>query len=343
MKPLAKRRLQSPGILPARDSRRKILLFLSFTVLIFSFTSAQLPPKTDSIKNEALFGMIRQGLASGLDSLLSSGADVQAMHGDYSALMAAALGGTLDQMKILLSHGATVNFMNKDGLTALWYAVPDSEKTVLLLDHGADFTLRSKEGNTVLTKLAGVAGTVGLFRLFIARGADLKNSSADNAALYNAAGTCDTSVLGLLLRAGINVNDTIKSGDYAIMSALNYHCFECLKMLVEYGADINVSSPMPDPADNLSALMFAGGSDDQKSFFYLLDHGANVRIKSRAGFTPLMAVQLASVDEPEMTRALLEHGADPLEKTSDGSDAFYFAQKKGNTRSLEILKKYHHP
>ena len=53
-----------------------------------------------------------------------------------------------------------------------------------------------------------------------------------------------------------------------------------------------------------------------------------------------MLLQQSEIDDPDMTLALLQHGAVPLEKAPDGSTALYYAKKKGNTQSVTILKKY---
>ena len=86
--------------------------------------------------------------------------------------------------------------------------------------------------------------------------------------------------------------------------------------------------------------MFAAGDDDKPSFYYLLDHGADPKAKSKSGFTALMYLQQCEKDEPEMTLALIRHGASASDKMPGGEDALYFARKKGNTQSAQILKKY---
>jgi ankyrin repeat protein len=292
--------------------------------------------------NKLLFETIRSGSSEALGALLAKGADANDTLEGCSALMAAALNGSVEQMKLLIAHGAMVNYMDPDGLTALWYSVPDWDKTVLLLDHGADPQLASSEKYTVLVKLAHTPGTLRLFHLLIDKGADPKKSGPDNMLLYTAASSCDTSVLGLLIRSGLNANDTIIGGDYPINAALNYRCAASLQMLVEHGADVNVR-PMNfplDPVNGITPLMGAAGSGDSASFFYLLDHGADPKVKSKNGFTSLMYLQQAEKDEPEMTLALIRHGAQVSAKLPGGEDALYFALKKGNTQSAQILKKY---
>jgi ankyrin repeat protein len=300
-------------------------------------------PRTNhSSTNKTLFEVIRSGSSDALEAILAKGADANDSLDGYSALMAAALNGTAGQMKILIGHGAKVDHADARGLTALWFSVPDWDKTALLLDHGANPQLASREKYTVLVKLAGIPGTARLLQLLIDHGADPKKSGPDNMLLYIAASSCDTAVLGLLLRYGLNANDTVSAGDYPINYALNFRCFASVKMLVEHGADVNVR-PMSfqlDPLNGMTPLMFAAGDGDGPCLYYLLDHGADPNKKSKNGYTALMYLQQSERDEPEMTLALIRHGASVTVKRPDGDDALVLAQKKGNTKSTEIIKKY---
>jgi serine/threonine-protein phosphatase 6 regulatory ankyrin repeat subunit A len=160
--------------------------------------------------------------------------------------------------------------------------------------------------------------------------------------LYNAAFGGDTSIIRFLLNSGLNPNDTVSYGDYPINAALNYRNADAVKMLVENGANVNVQpkSFFLESFVGFSPLMFAAVSNDKRSFYYLLDHGANTNLKTKKGFTALMLLQQSENDDPEMTLALIKHGAITSEKAIDGTDALYYAKRKGNTQSVELLKKY---
>ena len=317
-------------------------MFIFLSLMIFPcFTRGQTSSGAFD-RNHEIFRVIRSGSAEKLEVLLQNGANANAEEKGNSALMAAALTGSKEEMELLILHGAVVNYQDSDGITALWYAVPDFDKSDLLLKHGADPDLRSKEGFTVLVKLANYPGTEKLFLLLMEHGADPLKSGPDNTLLYNAASSCDTAILGLLLRSGLRANDTVSVGDYPIINALNFRCFSSVKMLVDNGANVNVA-PMHfslDLINGITPLMFAGVSNDSLSFFYLLEHGANPNARSKKGYSVLMYVQQAEKEEPAMTRALIEKGADPKIKAPDGADALFLAQLKGNTQTVELLKKY---
>jgi ankyrin repeat protein len=317
---------------------RQLLSCLLLTVVFFYDSEGQSASSSDSIKNLALFQTIRSGKVAELEKLLAGGANPNAVIEGYSALMAAALNGTADEMKILLAHGADLNYRNEDSITTLWLAVPDYDKTALLLNAGANPQTTGKGGYTPIVKLATAPGSSELMKLFIVKGLDLKKAAPDNFLMYNAALSDDTAMLGICIRGGLNVNDTTFFGDYPIFNTLSYKSFNTLKMLVENGADLNVQDISSLVRNTQTPLMLAALSNDHKSFFYLLDHGADPSKKSVIGMTTLMYAMQAEEDDPEITKALLDRGANPADKMKDGSDALYFASKMGNTESVKLIK-----
>jgi uncharacterized protein len=310
-----------------------VLLFLPFTLL----AQQQVSEKTS-----ALFQAIRSGSTNELQTQLANSADVNDNLMGFSALMAAALNGSAEQMKMLIDHGANVNYQSSDGTTALWLAVPNWDKTKLLLDKGADPNHKI-HAYGVLVKLAAMPGTLDVIRLLIDKGADLKKSSPDNYVLYNAASSGDTSLVGFLIRSGLNVNDSVLIGDYPINNAEVFRTFATLKMLVENGANVNVRQWISSGLDafkGFTPLLYAALGHDTPSFFYLLEHGADPNAKTFEGYTPLMLLQESETDDPEMTLALIKHGARVSEVAPDGTNALYYAKRRGNTPSIALLEKY---
>jgi ankyrin repeat protein len=319
-----------------------ICIVLSLVILIFSFDiSAQSTTQNNNNKT-ALFQAIRSGSIVELQEQLANGVNANDTLNGYSALMAASLNGSVDQMKILIDHGANVNYQSRDSITVLWLAVPDWDKTKLLLDHGADVN-HQIQGYGILVKLAAIPGTIDIFHLLIDRGADLKHSAPDNYLLYNAASSGDTAILGFLLRSGFNVNDSVAMGDYPINSALNYRSFSTLKMLVDKGANVNARQWIPfglDAFKGFTPLMFAAVANDKPSILYLLEHGADPNARNKQGYTPLMLFEQSDSDDPEMTLAFIKHGAIVSQEAPDGTDALYYAKQKGNTTTVVLLEKY---
>jgi ankyrin repeat protein len=294
------------------------------------------------VSNNALFDAIRSGSSDNLKKALADGAGVNDSLMGYSPLMLATLNGTTDQMKILIDHGANVNWPGADSVTALWLAIPDMEKTQLLLDHGADPQHKIK-GNGILVKLAAIPGTITLFQLLIARGVDPKTNAVGNFTLYNAASSGDTALVGLLLRAGLQVNDTTAFGEVPVNAALNFKTFATLKMLVDNGADVNfqnLKEPIFPQLIGFTPLMNSALSNDKRSVLYLLDHGADPNLRNKTGFTALMLWEQSDGGDAEVTQALIDHGARVSDEAPDGTDALYYAMEKGNTPTVALLKKY---
>lgn len=317
-----------------------LLLFLSLLCVLH--VQAQVKPRADSTRNGQLFQTIRFGDIKALTTLLAKGANANTVQGDFSALMAAALNGNKEEMECLIKYGADVNHCNKDSLSALWYAVPDYDKTKLLLEHGAFADQRSREGNNVLVKLASVPGSAKLMQLLIDKGCDVHKSGAANDIMFNAASTDDTAMVGLLIRNGVSVNDTSSIGDYPVNFATNFRSFKTLKMLVDNGANVNVSpkTGILPLFIGVTPLMWTAVSNDKPSFYYLLQHGADAKAKSPRGYTTLMFLAMSEEDDPAMVQALIDHGASPADKAKDGTDALYYAQLKGKTPSVELLSRY---
>lgn len=299
-------------------------------------------PSAQPAASPALFKAIRSGDSAALNQQLVAGANPNDSLDGYSALMAATLCGSATQMRQLIDHGANVNYENAQHLTAIWLAVPDRQKSSLLLDHGADPN-HPVEGFTVLTKCASLPGTADLLQMLIRKGADPRKSAPDNYLLYNAALSGDTAVLGLVIRLGFKVNDTIAFGDYPINGAQLFHQFSTVKMLVDSGADVNARSmyfqTLPAMV-GFTPLMNAALNADKATILFLLDHGADPNLKSKTGATALMVLQLSETDDPDLTQALLKHGAHPLDKTPDGTDAAGYAAQSGHVKSAEVLKHY---
>jgi ankyrin repeat protein len=316
-------------------------LFTVSTFLVLSFLSASLFAQPSQVSKEtlAIFSNIRSNDLESLQKQMHSEADANVVMENHSALMSAALCGSPDAMKLLIDKGAQVNYANADGISALWLAVPDREKVELLLTHGANANQFSREGVNVLAKLAAIPGSADLMALLISKGCEVRTKSGGNDVMYNAAMSNDTAMIGLLIRHGVSVSDTSSFGDYPIVAATNYRSFNALKMLVDHGANVNVRTKgVLELMNGITPLMWAAVSNDNASFYYLLNHGADARAISPRGYTTLMIMCMNHEDDPEMAKALIDHGVDAGWKAPDKTDAMYYALLKGHTKTVDILQ-----
>jgi uncharacterized protein len=319
------------------------LLFFTFqSICVHVAAQKSAMVLSDMNIHRALFAAIRSGSIEELKNAIEKGANANDTLLGYSALMMAALEGTAGQMLVLINHGARVNDSCLNGITTLWLALPDREKIGLLLDRGADINHKI-DGYGILAKLAGMPGQTNVFQFMMSKGADPMTNSFDNILLYNAASTGDTSLLGLLLRLGFKANDTTSFGEVPINAALAFRTPATLKMLVEHGANVNFQNMHEQnlpAAVGFTPLMNSALYNDRESFFYLLEKGADPNLRSKTGYTALILLQQSESIDPEMTNALIRHGARPADKAPDGTDALFYAKEKGKTSIVEVLEKY---
>ena len=215
------------------------------------------------------------------------------------------------------------------------------DKMTLLLNHGADLNHKI-DGYGMLTKLVAIPGTLNILQFLMSKGADPRTNCPDNLLLYNAAGSGDTVLLGFLLGLGLHVNDTTFFGEVPLNATL-FRTASTLKMLVAHGANVNFQNlhePNLPALIGFTPLMNAALSNDKASFLFLLDHGADPNLRFKNGSTALILLQQSESEDPEMTMALILHGARVSDKTPDGKDALFYAREKGNTATVALLKKY---
>lgn len=84
--------------------------------------------------------------------LLEAGADLNIKVGSRTPLMIAAVKGNVEIINLLLNSGVNINETDKDGLSALMWAVSMNqiESVKILLKNGADKKLKNKRGQTAL-------------------------------------------------------------------------------------------------------------------------------------------------------------------------------------------------
>src|ERR1700687_1767542 len=94
----------------------KKAIFLLQIILLHIVATAQDHQSSTGDKTDMLFQVIRSGNAEKLQQLLANGADANDRLYGYTALMAAVLNGTTEQLKILMDHGAHINDTTPKGI-----------------------------------------------------------------------------------------------------------------------------------------------------------------------------------------------------------------------------------
>ena len=172
--------------------------------------------------------------------LLHYGANVNQSHNNETALtIAAANDAPTNVVEQLLKGGADVDHVDSDGNTALLYACMKGREKVVktLLDHGAkaDYINRRK-CETALTVAVKGQAPVALVEGLLKRGASVKNidKNGDTTLLVACRKSAETVV--------DHVNHVTSNGKTTLISVCQDRNKEMLRLLLEYGADMNVVS-----------------------------------------------------------------------------------------------------
>jgi ankyrin repeat protein len=230
--------------------------------------------------------------------------------GGWTPLMYAALYGDAETVQFLLDKGANTNTQNDGGGTALMYALEDEKKVQLLLDHGANSNLQSGDGRTALAIAVGRAGSAGILKLLLDKGA--KGTITPNQAVA----ARDASMLQLLLDRNL-VPKPLPLG-----RSLRERCMECFDLLLSRAEpdELNVA---------LTDAVRAGNVQITRN---LLEKGAKPEVNI------LQAVALSTRTVPaEVIQTLISRGADIHFKTSTGIGILAFAKRQGNTVLVDSL------
>ena len=250
--------------------------------------------------------------------LLDAGADPNtALPDGETVLMTAARTGVVDAVRLLLDRGADIRRKEPArGQTALMWAAAENNAAVvtLLLERGADLNERSK-GQFSPYLFAVRGGHVDATKTFLAAGVNVNETLADGtSALVLAVMNAHFEVASVLLdhganpsaegqgwtalhqiawsrrhNAGFNLPGPVQTG--------NVDSLELARKLVARGADVNARQKKEPRDGNRNMLnrlgstpfLLAAKSADVPLMRVLLDLGADPRITTNNGTTPLMA------------------------------------------------------
>jgi ankyrin repeat protein len=208
----------------------------------------------------------------------------------------------------------------------------DREMVRTLLQQQVPATARQVDGATAL-HWAAHWDDLGIADALLAAGADVNAANELGVTPLHLACTNGSAAMAArLLGRGARVNETATTtGTTALMTCARSGSLEAVRALLAHGAP-------PDVAETFkgqTALMWAVAENHPPVVRALIEGGANVRVRSKAGFTALLfAAQQGNV---EATEILLAAGADVNEPAPDGITPLLVAVESGHARLVSFL------
>ena len=267
----------------------------------------------------------------------------------------AAFGGSVEMLELLLvthrnndphRYQDLIHAKDEDGNTVLMAAVcsKSEEKVRLLIDRfGAKDDVNVKDNKNYSNLFEAVRLNLpGMAKLLLLNGADIhfKDSDGDSLLYYVVAEETrryerQVTERGLKRRersSSVSSLDKSKSPEDSSLSV------DMMELLLENGASSYANEVC---SDGQTILLKAIGSRNLRIIKLLLTHGANVHGLSNIRHCSQVTALHVAVNrgDEESVKVLLEYGADPTRKDSDGDAPFDVARGKRNRTMFELLRK----
>jgi ankyrin repeat protein len=327
--------------------------------------------KKDPDNESPLFIAVKKNKKEIVEYLLSNGAKVDDINGALgsTALYQSCLDGTLDITKVLVDAGATINFKSPSGTSPFYNAIFNKHLPVIeyliskgvnvdekigknehtglfkacedgsldiakvLVDAGANINFKSKERYTPLF-FAVQYNRKPIVEYLVSKGVkiDEKNGQLEHTAMIKACEDGSLDIVKVLVDAGANINLKSKGEFSPLLYAVENKRKPIVEYLVSKGVNIDEKNGHLGNTALIKACEF-GSLDIAK---VLVDAGANINLKSKAGFTPLFyAVQK---NHKPVVEYLISKGVNVDEKNGqEGSSALYQASYDGLLEIVTML------
>ena len=315
--------------------------------------------------------------------LLDKGANVNAQdERGRSALMLAVWNKNLEMCKLLLARGADINLTGDEGVTALSFAFHAQDVPIIefLLSKGASWDTRWYTSNNLIFTLLEMPDAIYWVKRGLQHGADPNGrNSIYGSPLSAAFGLQRLDLAQILVDAGANVNEKGFQGDpeitlagvyfflkpqyttfllnngadpngrvaegYLLEAALRHSKWEMLDLLVQKGANVNLSSS-PEGITPLMRAVTPFNNDCERVFrnvTLLGNAGAKVQAQDIDGRTVLHYLFTRSPACLQAADYLLKQGAQ-INAVDDAGYSLldyveYFNAKGVSPEDIEFLKK----
>ena len=144
----------------------------------------------------------------------------------------------------------------------------------------------------------------------------------------------EAKLVDTLIEEGVNVN-TLRFDQTPLMIAACYNHKNILIQLLKAGAIINETNENNEINENNNALMIAAAAGSFECLKILLEYGASINEQNKYGETALTIVALYR--EPKCLQLLLEHNASLDVQDNEGNTALMQAAASGSAECVKIL------
>ncbi len=268
------------------------------------------------LPEEGLWHAARIGDLPAMKRYITEGADVNAPDDDLNInpLAWSVIHGQTEAARLLIENGADVNIQDDNGSTPLHGAAVFGRADIakLLLENGASLQVRNDDGGTPADALhldwrttAFIGGMVGvdvkskdiavmkagrdeISKIFAVDGTLNPATTSQLRDLSGAAFTGDLTTMKQALAGDADPNTMDpQSGSTLLATAALMGHTEIVAVLLEHGADVNIKSR--DGATALHTAAFLGRAETVK---LLLDKGADTTLRNNTGSTAIDGARL---------------------------------------------------
>eukprot|EP01156_Anaeramoeba_ignava_P006743 Anaeramoba_ignava/a349445_52.p1 GENE.a349445_52~~a349445_52.p1 ORF type:complete len:837 (-),score=235.86 a349445_52:55-2565(-) len=275
--------------------------------------------------------------------LLEYGAKVNGNDDNFTPLCAASQKKNFEIIKLLVEHGAILKYENIENIqTPLHIACRNQDNLKIikfLVDSGSYINQKDYAGRTPL-HVAFVSGFMETIQYLISSGAniDTLNNQQENAFHLASSLNPKLEMFQLLLDYKLDINKKSTVGFTPLhILCKNMKNIDCIKFLLEHGADPNVQC---DESKNRTPLHYICGirEPNKELISLLLKHGADPNILTTNQCNTLHFV-CSQKDNPEIVQLLLDHKVDINKQDENGITPLYMACSHENFDTLELLLK----
>lgn len=300
--------IESRRILKVKTIKKIITVMALVSFLMSASAVYAMSDKKMDENSALLLTACQQSNADIVKIVLARGADIniQNKH-DNTALIYAADQGHNKVVDTLIAAKASLDIRGEDGDTALMCAARWGYNEIVnsLLQAGAQIDAQNKYRFTALivaAKKGHIEAVKALLSAHAQVDAQMKDESAAMALIRRAIAEENLGIIGLLIKAGVDVNEQRNNGSTVLMWAAYQGNVEIANRLITAGACVNIQNK-----GGFTALMVAAENGHVSIINGLLDARARVDMQGHLyGTTALMfAIEHNHVDA---VKALLREG-----------------------------------